>query len=158
MLWLPGESSRGWQFWALAGILDAQVNPHGKKEDVLMKIWRSYGSGHSAHLAVVGKFKNVADAQLAQEVIDDWVNALWKERYSDLREFLDAWKERIGAIEFLGPRSSDMMGGLQDECDVVRDGTTVSVTRISSNEIGGIIQLMLLKDAEPVTVTGRTGP
>jgi hypothetical protein len=123
-----------------------------------MKIWRSHGSGHSAHLAVVGKFKKVGDAELAQEVIEDWVNALWEERYSDLREFLDAWKDRIGGIEFLGPRSSDMMGGLDGECDVARDGTTVSVTGIRSNEIGGIIQLMLLKEAEPITVTGRTGP
>jgi hypothetical protein len=51
-----------------------------------------------------------------------------------------------------------MMGGLDDECDVTREGTTVSVTRIRSNEIGGIIKLMLLKEADPVTVSGRTGP
>ncbi len=86
------------------------------------------------------------------------MNALWDERYGDLREFLDAWKDRIGGIEFLGPRPSDMMGGLKSECDVDRSDTTVSVTGISSNEIGGIIQLMLLKDAEPITVSGRTGP
>ncbi|HEY8998681.1 MAG TPA: DUF6375 family protein, partial [Edaphobacter sp.] len=64
-----------------------------------MKIWQSHGSGHSAHLAVVGKFKNAGDAELAQEVIEDWVNALWDERYSNLREFLDAWKGRISGIE-----------------------------------------------------------
>src|ERR1035438_3122329 len=73
-----------------------------------MKIWRSYGSGHSAHLAVVGKFKNAADAELAREVVDDFVNALWEESYNDIREFLDAWKGRIGGIEVLGPNSADM--------------------------------------------------
>ncbi len=52
--------------------MKARVNPQGREEDVLMKIWRSYGSGHSAHLAIVGKFKNVGDAELAQEVIEDW--------------------------------------------------------------------------------------
>jgi hypothetical protein len=123
-----------------------------------MKIWRSYGSGHSAHLAVVGEFKNVGDAELAREVVEDFVNALWEERYKDLRQFLDAWKGRIHAIEFLGPTPDDMMGGLDNGCDVTREGTTVSVTGIRSNEIGGIIKLMLLKDAEPITVNGRTGP
>jgi len=123
-----------------------------------MKIWRSFGSGHSAKLAVVGKFKSTADAELAREVIEDWVNAFWGERYKDLRGFVEAWKDRIGGIEFLGPRASDTMQSLNNECDVARDGSTVSVTNISSNEIGGIIQLMLLKDAEPITVNGRTGP
>lgn len=123
-----------------------------------MKIWRSYGSGHSAHLAVVGKFKTVADAELAREVVEDFVNALWEERYGDLREFLNAWKGRIGGIEALGPNSADMMGGLDNGCDVAREGTTVSVSGIRSNEIGGIIKLMLLKEADPVTVNGRTGP
>jgi hypothetical protein len=123
-----------------------------------MKIWRSYGSGHSAHLAVVGKFKNAADAELAREIVEDFVNAIWEERYNDIREFLDAWKGRIGGIEFLGPNAGDMMGGLDNGCDVTREGTVVSVSGIRSNEIGGIIKLMLLKDAEPITVSGRTGP
>jgi hypothetical protein len=123
-----------------------------------MKIWRTYGSGHSANLAVVGRFKNAADAELAREVVEDFVNALWEERYSDIHEFLEAWKDRIGGIQFLGPNSGDMLGSIDDECDVTREGTTVSVSRIRSNEIGGIIKLMLLKDADPVTVSGRTGP
>lgn len=50
------------------------------------------------------------------------------------------------------------MGGLDNGCDVKREGTTVSVSGIRSNEIGGIIKLMLLKEAEPITVSGRTGP
>jgi hypothetical protein len=71
---------------------------------------------------------------------------------------LDAWKGRIGAVEVLGPNDGDMMGGLDNGCDVTREGTTVSVTGIRSNEIGGIIKLMLLKWADPITVSGRTGP
>lgn len=142
----------------ICGIMGEQETRRKERGSVTVKIWRSYGSGHSAHLAVVGKFKSVNDAELAREVIEDWVNAAWEERYSNLHEFIDAWKDRISGIEFLGPRSSDMMQSLDDGCDVDRDGMTVSVTGIRSNEIGGIIQLMLLKEAEPVTVTGRTGP
>jgi hypothetical protein len=123
-----------------------------------MKIWQNFGSGHSAHLAVVGTFKNVADAELAREVVEDFVNAVWEERYNDIGEFLKAWKDRIQGIEFLGPTSGDMMEGLDNSCDVVREGTRVSVRGIRSNEIGGIIKLMLLKDAEPIMVNGRTGP
>ena len=45
-----------------------------------MKIWRSFGSGHSAHLTVIGTFKTIDDAQIAEEVVDDFVHELMAAR------------------------------------------------------------------------------
>ena len=35
-----------------------------------MKIWQSFGSEHSSNLVMIGHFKNVADAQEAQKLIE----------------------------------------------------------------------------------------
>ena len=123
-----------------------------------MKIWRRFGSAHSAHLTVIGQFKNVADAQLAEQVVEDFVNACWEERYPGVKEFINAWKTRLPAIEGLGPNQSDFNMGLDQSCNVKRSDITVSVYDISSPEIGGIIKLMLLKDPEEVKIEGKTGP
>ena len=123
-----------------------------------MKVWRGFGSAHSAHLTVIGQFKNVDDAQLAEQVVEDFVNACWEERYPGVKEFINAWKTRLPAIEGLGPNQSDFSMGLDQSCNVKRSDTTVSVYDISSPEIGGIIKLMLLKDPEGVKIEGMTGP
>lgn len=35
-----------------------------------MKIWQGYGSEHSANLVMIGKFKEVADATIAKQIIE----------------------------------------------------------------------------------------
>ena len=35
-----------------------------------MKVWTGYGTEHSANLVIVGKFKNIKDAQEAKDIID----------------------------------------------------------------------------------------
>ncbi len=35
-----------------------------------MKIWRSYGSAHSAQITVVGTFANLDDAAFAREIVE----------------------------------------------------------------------------------------
>ena len=123
-----------------------------------MKIWHSYGSGHSARLTVVGEFKTVDDAKIAEQVVEDFVNGAWEERYPDVAAFHAAWKDRLGGIQFLGPNQTEFDMGIDNGCDVARDGTTLTVSHIRSAEIGGIIKLMLLKDSAEIKVTGRTGP
>jgi hypothetical protein len=123
-----------------------------------MKIWKSYGSGHSAHLTVIGKFEKAEDAKIARDVVEDFVNGAWEERYPDNAAFITAWKERIPAIPYLGPNDREFEMGVDDAPDVELAGTTLMVSSIRSHEIGGIIKLMLLKDATEVKVTGRTGP
>lgn len=123
-----------------------------------MKFWRGFGSAHSARLTVIGKFKDTNDAQFAEQVVEDFVNACWEERYPDVKAFISAWKTRLPGIEGLGPKQSDFNMGIDNSCNVTRSETIVRVSDIRSPEIGGIIKLMLLKDAEEVKIEGRTGP
>jgi hypothetical protein len=121
-----------------------------------MKIWKAYGSSHSARLTVVGEFQNAADAQLMEQAVEDYGNAAYEERYPNLQAFLKAWTDRLPGIDVLGPTEFEL--GVDNEMHVDRKGTQVTVSRIRSNRIGGIIQLMLLKDPAEIKVTGRTGP
>lgn len=123
-----------------------------------MKVWRAFGSAHSAHLAVIGKFKNVSDAEFAEQVVEDFVNAAWGERYADVKAFIDAWDSRLPAVTALGPNQSDFEMGIDHGCNVIRSDNVVTVSDIRSREIGGIIKLMLLKHPEEVKVIGETGP
>jgi len=123
-----------------------------------MKIWKAYGSAHSANLTVIGRFRNIEDAQLAEQVVEDFVNANFGERYSDCGAFAKAWRDRLPAMELLGPSDRDYEMGIDAPCEMTRDKTIVKVSDIRSQEIGGIIKLMLLKDPEKIEVTGRTGP
>jgi hypothetical protein len=43
-----------------------------------MKIWQSYGSGHLARISVVGRFKTIESAALAERALQDFVNAAWE--------------------------------------------------------------------------------
>ena len=123
-----------------------------------MKIWRAFGSAHSAELTVIGEFKDANDAQVAEQVVEDFVNACWEDRYPDVKAFINAWKTRLPSVEVLGPRQSEFDMGIESSCTVRRDGNMVTVSDISTAEIGGIIKLMLLKDSKEVKVLGRTGP
>jgi hypothetical protein len=122
-----------------------------------MKIWKSFGSGHSAHLTVIGTFKNVDDAQIAEEVVEDFVNAVWEQRYPDLPAFQQAWEERLPAVTLLGPTASNFDMGIDNPCDVERNEQIVTVSRIRTTEIGGIIRLMLMKYPTEIKITGITG-
>jgi Family of unknown function (DUF6375) len=123
-----------------------------------MKIWRSYGSAHSADLTIVGEFSNVDDAEFAREIVEDFVNAQWGEHYPDNAAFIAAWKGRLPALPYLGPHQSEFEMGIDHDCDVMRNARTVTVSDIRSGEIGGIVKLLLLKNPTQIKITGRTGP
>ena len=122
-----------------------------------MKIWRSFGSGHSAHLTVIGKFKTIDDAKLAEEVVEDFVNAVWERRYPDLEAFQKAWEERLPALTLLGPTTPNFDMGIDQQIDVKRNRQTVTVSNIVTTELGGIIRLLLMKYPKEIKITGMTG-
>jgi hypothetical protein len=98
------------------------------------------------------------DAELAKDIVEDFVNAAWEERYPDIQAFRNAWDTRVGGLLGLGPHESEFDMGIDNSCDVTRNGTTVTVSHIRSAEIGGILKLMLLQKAAEIKVTGTTGP
>jgi hypothetical protein len=125
-----------------------------------MKIWRSYGSGHSARLSLVGEFKNAEDAELVKEVVKDFVSAEVEKRYPDINGFRNAWHEKFGNIilSSLAPDESEYFLGVDWAPDVVRKGTSVEVSGMQTTALNGIIKLMLLKYPTEIKITGETGP
>lgn len=129
-----------------------------------MKIWKAFGSGHSARLTIVGEFTSVDDAEIMRDLIDDFVNGIQNEKYKSMEGFWGAWdeekvgKEFSGMIRYLGATKDDFEMGLDDTVDVESSGTTVTVDGFRTNSVGGVIKLMLCKFPKSVTVTGRTGP
>src|SRR4051812_40023141 len=81
----------------------------------VMKIWKSFGSAHSSHLTIVGEFATIDDANLAREIVEDFVNAQWEHRYPDNEAFIEAWKDRIPALPFFGPNQPEFELGMIDE-------------------------------------------
>jgi hypothetical protein len=120
-----------------------------------MKIWRSYGSAHSAQLTIVGTFANLDDAAFAREIVEDFVNAEWERRYPDNAAFIAAWKDRLPTLPLLAPRQSEFEMGIDMACDVQQAQQTVTVSGIVSGEIGGIVKLLFLKNPTEVKITGR---
>lgn len=126
-----------------------------------MKIWRSYGSGHSARLTIVGEFKSVEDAELEREALEDFVSAELKKRYPNVEAFKHAWSGRFGNIildSMIAPNESEYVLGVDWEPDVVRRGTTVEVSGMQTPLLNGIVKLMLLKYPTEIKITGETGP
>lgn len=125
-----------------------------------MKIWRGYGSGHSARLSIVGEFKNAEDAELVKEVVKDFVSAEVEKRYPDINGFRNAWHEKFGNIilSSLAPDESEYFLGVDWAPDVVRRGTSVEVSGMQTTALNGIIKLMLLKYPTEIKITGETGP
>lgn len=125
-----------------------------------MKIWRSYGSGHSAHLSIVGEFKTVEDAELERQILEDFVSAELEKRYPTAEAFKEAWRSRFGdiVVTHLAPDESEYFLGIESPPGVVRAGTTVEVSEMHTTALNGIIKLMLLRDPTQIRITGTTGP
>jgi len=129
-----------------------------------MKIWKAFGSGHSARLTIVGEFTSVDDAELMKNLVDDFVNGIQNEEYKSMEEFWNAWtsprisEDMQNMIRYLGPGREDFEMGLDDTVCVERAGMSVTLSGFRTNAVGGVIKLMLCKFPTSVTVTGRTGP
>jgi hypothetical protein len=119
-----------------------------------MKIWRSYGSAHSAQITVVGTFANLDDAAFAREIVEDFVNGEWEQRYPDSAAFIAAWKERLPTLPLLAPRDPEFAMGIDSPCPVEQEQETVTVSDIKTGDIGGIIKLLLLKNPTEIKITG----
>jgi hypothetical protein len=125
-----------------------------------MKIWRSYGSGHSARLSIVGEFKSVEDAESMRQILEDFVSAELEGRYPNVEAFRAAWRSRFGDIVMtpLAPSQSEYVLGIESPPDVERKGATVEVSKMRSTALNGIVKLMLLKYPTEIRITGETGP
>ena len=122
-----------------------------------MKVWRSYGSAHSANITVIGTFSRVEDAEVAKQLVESFLRVDWGDEIT-VEEWFEEWKPKVPEVQYYGPSRSDFELAIDAEPDVSRRGMTVEVGGIRSTQIGGFVKLFMLKDASEVRVSGKVGP
>ena len=112
-----------------------------------MKIWQSYGAEHSLNLVIIGRFKEVADAEefkLQTESLIDFLSA--KTDFD-----MDGNRFDRDVSEYLGNKnihclSPQQLGQFLYEMHMEQHGNEVRIT--SDDDLNGIISWMLHKGAK----------
>ena len=123
-----------------------------------MKIWRSYGSAHSANITVIGTFARVEDAGVARQLVESFLRVDWGDEITVEEWFEGLESRRFPRFSTMARADPDFELGIDNEPDISRRGTTVEIGRIRSTQISGFVKLFMLKGATEVRVTGRVGP
>lgn len=122
-----------------------------------MKIWQEFGSSHSGNVTVIGTFESEEVAQNALPLLEDFINAHWKDRYPSIKEFNRRWKDQYPNIEFIGPNEVDFQTGLDGDPEIFVDSNKVVITKFSTEHVHGIVKLMFMLNKKKIEITG-TGP
>ena len=119
-----------------------------------MKIWNSFGSAHSANITIVGEFKDGTEIDLAERILEDFANASLESRYKTVHEFCKAWQERTDSrIIPYCPFDDEFQTGINDPCQIAKEGRRITVSKFSTGNIGGIIKLMRMFDPIEIKIT-----
>ena len=113
-----------------------------------MKVWQSYGSEHSMDLVMIGRFKDVNDAEETKEIIDSLFDNLQdkvrieapEDRYSD--EVLKLL--RCKKVTFLAPQE---LNQFLFDIRVELNGSEIRVTT-DEQDVSGIQKIMLNRGAK----------
>jgi hypothetical protein len=118
-----------------------------------MKIWKEFNSSHSSNISIIGTFENIADADKAFAMIEDFALSSWEERYPSLKEFNAHWAANFHAdVPYIGIFEEEIESGIDNAPDISKDGATISISSFRTNNIGGIIKLMRFAGADKVVV------
>ncbi len=107
-----------------------------------MKIWQSYGAEHSLNLVIIGRFKEVADAEEFKSLVDKTIKFLQgqddfdveADRYgSDVRDYLS--EENLYSL------SPQQLGHFLYDFSLEVIGNNVHVS--SDDDLHGLISLMV---------------
>ena len=129
-----------------------------------MKVWRGYGSEHSASIVMIGEFKSVEEAEsvyalieelsgqasddYSDDIISDWSK---NERYSDKTE--DRIRQR--SLHYLSP--SDIADFALNQPNIEKKGKELHFWT-DDVEIGGFIKLMVNKGAKVQVYSAHNYP
>lgn len=117
-----------------------------------MKIWRAFGSAHSARLTIVGKFEDVDTAELARRILEDFGTG----EHEDAQAFNVSWKDALPILaQGFGLRDGDMETGQNDSYRIEREGETVTVSNFSGDNTSGLMRILLAAGSEDVRVSGQ---
>ena len=125
-----------------------------------MKIWKEFGSSHSANVTIVGKFSDVKKAALLEEAIRDLcenfdIRECQENAESPSQAFKRKWEEKITIYGFT---DDDVDIGSQTNTAVNLQGDKLTVQPGDSSNIYGIIKLLMYNEATEIKMTGPFHP
>jgi len=119
-----------------------------------MKIWKEFGSSHSSNVSIIGTFTNKNDAEDAFEMIKDFTLGTWEERHQSVQEFLEIWSKIFHPdLKYSSINETDYDLGVDNKPDFEINGSTITISRIRSTNVGGIVKLMLFAGAKSTNVS-----
>jgi hypothetical protein len=112
-----------------------------------MKIWKSYGAEHSLNLIIVGKFKEVADAEEFKALVNTLTDFLRKESEFDM----DANRYSPAVLEYLGKKnlfclSPQQLGQLLYDMHIEQQGNKILIS--SDDDLNAFISLLIHQGAK----------
>ncbi len=112
-----------------------------------MKIWNSYGAEHSLNLVIVGKFKDVTDAEEFESLIDSLKDFLLEESNFDI----DSDRFSSEVLDYLSKKdlfclSPQQLGQLLYEMHVERQGHEIRIS--SDDDLNALVSLLIHQGAK----------
>ena len=112
-----------------------------------MKIWKSYGAEHSLDLVIVGKFKDVTDAEEFVSLVDSLTEFLREQSEFDV----DSDRFNTEVSEYLSRKnlyclSPQQLGQLLYEMRVEQNGNEIKIS--SDDDLNALISLLIDKGAK----------
>lgn len=112
-----------------------------------MKIWKSYGAEHSLNLIIVGKFKEVADAEEFKALVNTLTDFLRKESEFDM----DANRYSPAVLEYLGKKnlfclSPQQLGQLLYDMQIKQQGNKIQIS--SDDDLNAFITMLIHQGAK----------
>lgn len=121
-----------------------------------MKIWKEFGSSHSGNISVIGTFTDTNKAVEAFEMVKDFTLGFWEERHESVDKFLEFWSERFHPeLINIQITETDYKLGVDNDPDIKLFGNQIRISQIRSNNVGGIIKLMLFAGAKNADVANN---
>jgi len=112
-----------------------------------MKIWQSYGAEHSLNLVIVGKFREVADAEEFKALVESLADFL-----RDQTEFdVDADRYSRKVLDYLGKKnlyclSSQQLGQFLYDMHLEQNGDEIRIS--SDDDLNALVSLLVHKGAK----------
>lgn len=116
----------------------------------MMKIWQSYGAEHSMKLVIIGKFKNVDDAEKLKHEVEALTEKLQELNNDNKYEFgsnsfnddiLDYLKKR--ELCFFAPEQLDQF---LSEMSITQNDTEIRIT--SDDNLNALVSFMIHRGAK----------
>jgi hypothetical protein len=121
-----------------------------------MKVWKEFGSSHSANVSIIGEFENRGRAEEAYRLIEDFTRGFWEGRYPDVDSFKEAWAAREPDVRHVDVTQMDYEIGLDENPEVEIRDNNVLVSHLRTDNVAGIVKIFFYKGMAKTTITDHS--